>query len=411
IDELARRSLLSVEIHSGRTYYGMLKTVRSAVGSPSEATERRHLEYFAAAAAQAAAALQTPEEPAAHRRIVELMDELRLAHSRARSIDVETAVQMSMALHWFGVSRLHTDVLGWAAKLEPLLQDRPGLRAAVNSSIAYLHVIAEQLDSAQQLARRALADCALFQGDLEAARSWSSELVTVARRARETYYEAVGRYVVVMSLAYGGQHEAARRHRAELDRRFARGAVSPTLQSWMAYLQGETLLDADPATASAAFSRAIELADAAGSTYVGGVARVSAITLRSRTAATPDVLPLYVDVIERWLDAGSWSYLLTTMRNLVPTLTELGEYVAAVQALGAVTRPEQTPTYGLERDRLSAAEETLRAKLGAADFAHHRAVGTARDLAASGRAAVTAIRGLLGEAVRPVGPDAVAADV
>ena len=123
------------------------------------------------------------------------------------------------------------------------------------------------------------------------------------------------------------------------------------------------------------------------------------------------MLPLYADVIERWLDAGSWSYLLTTMRNLVPTLTELGEYVAAVQALGAVTRPEQTPTYGLERDRLSAAEETLRAKLGAADFAHHRAVGSARALAASGRAAVTAIRGLLGEGVRPVGPDAVAADV
>src|SRR4029077_17044757 len=91
IDELARRSLLSVEILSGRTYYGMLKTVRSVVGSASDTTERRHLEYFAAAAAQAAAALQTPEEPAAHRRIVELMDELRLAHSRARSIDVETA--------------------------------------------------------------------------------------------------------------------------------------------------------------------------------------------------------------------------------------------------------------------------------------------------------------------------------
>jgi hypothetical protein len=85
------------------------------------------------------------------------------------------------------------------------------------------------------------------------------------------------------------------------------------------------------------------------------------------------------------------------MRNLVPTLTELGEYVAAVQTLGAVTRPEQTPTYGLERKRLSAAEETLRAKLGAEDFTHHRAVGSARDLAASGRAAITAIRGLLGE--------------
>ncbi len=427
IDELARRSLLNVEIHSGRTYYGMLQTVRSAVGSASEATERRHLEHFAAAAAEAATALQTPEEPEAHRRIVELIDELRLAHSRARSIDVEIAVQMSMALHWFAVSRLHTDVLGWAAKLEPLVRHRPELRAAVNSSIAYLHVIAEQLDSAQELARgaladaaddqtrcralEALADCALFQGDLEAARDWSSQLVTVAVRAREPYYEAVGRYVVAISLAYGGQQDAAHRQLEELNRRYARAAVSPTLQSWMAYLHGETLLDDDPATASAALSRAIELADAAGSTYVGGVARVSAITLRSRTAAAPDVLPLYADVIERFLDAGSWSYLLTTMRNLVPTLTELGEYVVAVQALGAVTRPEQTPTYGRERDRLSAAEETLRAKLGAADFAHHRTVGSARDLAASGRAAVTAIRGLLGEAVRPIGPDAVAADV
>src|SRR4029078_7246730 len=129
IDELARRSLLSVEIHSGRTYYGMLKTVRSVVGSASDTTERRHLEYFAAAAAQAAAALQTPEEPAAHRRIVELMDELRLGHRRPRSIDVETAVQMSMALHWFGVSRLHTDVLGWAAKLEPLVEEPAGAAA------------------------------------------------------------------------------------------------------------------------------------------------------------------------------------------------------------------------------------------------------------------------------------------
>lgn len=413
IDELARRSLLSIEIHNGRTYYGMLQTVRTAVASASEATERRHMEYFAAAAAEAAAALQTPKEAEAHRRIVELIDELRLAHSRARSIDVETAVQMSAALHWFAVSRLHTDVLGWAAKLQPLVQDRPDLRAAVDSSLAYLHVIAEQLDVAHELARRALedaaddqtrcralealADCALFQGDLETARDWSSQLVKVAIRAHEPYYEGVGRYVVAISLGYGGQREAANHQLEELDRRYAKAAVSPTLQSWMAYLHGETLLDDDPATASAAFSRAIELADAAGSTYVGSVARVSAITLRSRTEPAPDVLPLYADVIERFLDAGSWSYLLTTMRNLVPTLTELGEYVTAVEALGAVTRPEQTPTYGIERKRLSAAEETLRANLSAADFAHHRAVGGARDLATSGCAAVTAIRSLLSD--------------
>lgn len=97
---------------------------------------------------------------------------------------------------------------------------------------------------------------------------------------------------------------------------------------------------------------------------MGGVARVSAITLQ-RTAPALAALRLYVDVIERWLDAGSWSHLLTTMRNVVPTLTEVGADAAAARVLGAVTRPDQTPTYGVELERLSAAESALRARLGA----------------------------------------------
>ena len=51
----------------------------------------------------------------------------------------------------------------------------------------------------------------------------------------------------------------------------------------------------------------------------------------------------------------------------------------------------------------------LRTPLGAADFEHHRAVGSARDLAASGRAAVTVIRGLLGS-LHAVEPEEVVLD-
>lgn len=149
---------------------------------------------------------------------------------------------------------------------------------------------------------------------------------------------------MVLSLAYGSQTDAARRYLADVDRRFAGVTLSPTQRSWLAYLHGEVLLDADPTTALAEFGRAIDLADAVGSHYVGGVARVSAITLQSRMAPTRAALPLYADVIERWLDAGSWSHLLTTMRNLVPTLTEIGVDSAAAQVLGAVTRPDQTPS-------------------------------------------------------------------
>ena len=285
IDELAAHSLLSVEIRSGRTYYRMLQTVRSVVGPASTVTERRHLEYFSAAVAQTAAALQTPDEAAAHQRLVEIIDELRLAHSRACRIDIEAAVRMSMSLHWFGVSRLHTELLGWAAKLAPLVQDRPDLRAAVDSSIAYRYVIAEQLDFAQQRARSALADAAddqtrcralealgdscLFQGDLDQAHSWWSELVKVGRRSGETYYELIGHIGGVMSLAYGAQADAARRYLAEVDGWFANATLSPTQQSWLAYLHGEVLLDTDPTTALAEFGRAIEVGGRGGQPLCG----------------------------------------------------------------------------------------------------------------------------------------------
>ena len=425
IDELAAHSLLSVEIRSGRTYYRMLQTVRSVVGPASTVTERRHLEYFSAAVAQTAAALQTPDEAAAHQRLIEIIDELRLAHSRACRIDIEAAVRMSMSLHWFGVSRLHTELLGWAAKLAPLVQDRPDLRAAVDSSIAYRYVIAERLDFAQQRARSALADAAddqtrcralealadscLFQGDLDQAHSWWSELVKVGRRSGKTYYELIGHTGGVMSLAYRAQADAARRYLAEVDGWFANATLSPTQQSWLAYLHGEVLLDTDPTTALAEFGRAIGLADGAGSNYMGGVARVSAITLQSRMAPARAALPLYADVIERWLDAGSWSHLLTTMRNLVPTLTEVGADSAAAQVLGAVTRPDHTPSYGQELERLSAAESVLRTRLGAADFEKQRAVGSTLDLAASGRAAVTVVRDLL-DSLQQVEPEEVVLD-
>ena len=411
IDELARHSLLSIEIRSGRTYYRMLETVRSVVGPASTITARRHLEHFSAAAARAAAALETPDEAAAHQRLVELIDELRLAHHHARRVDVEAAVRMSMSLHRFGVSRLLTELLDWAAKLAPLVQDRPDLRAAVDSSVAYRYVIAEQLDSAQQRARSALADAAddqtrcralealgdscLFQGELAAAHAWWSELVEVGRRAGDTYYELIGHVGAAMALAYGDRRDDARKSFDDAERRFATATLSPTQQSWLAYLQGEVLLDDDPATALASFTRAIQLADAAASHYVGGVARVSAITLQSRTAPPHVALPLYADVIERWLAVGSWSHLLTTMRNLVPALTQVEADAAAAEVFGAVTQPDQTPTYGQELARLSVAESALLARMGAADFGQHRTVGGTRDLAASGRAAVTAIHGLL----------------
>lgn len=411
IDELARRSLLSVEIRSGRTYYRMLQTVRAVLGDASPDSQHRHMSYFAEAAAQAAAALETPAEPQAHGRLVELVDELRLAHGCARRVDVEKAVRISTTLHRFGVSRLHTELLGWAAKLSPLVQDRTDLCAAVDSTLAYRSVIAEQLESAQQRASsalraavddqtrcralEALGDSCLFLGEIREAARWFTELIVVGQRCGETYYEIIGWAGRGMAFAYGGEKLSARQDLDEAQRRFAGDSLSHTHRSWLAYLHGEVLLDDDPDTALQAFRRAIVLADEAGSHYVGGVARVSAISLQSRHAPSQAALPLFADVIARWLDVGSWSHLLTTLRNVVPALIDAGADVAAANILGAVTRPDQTPTYGAELERLSVAETALAARLGATRFARERSAGSAMDLAAAGRAAVAAIGGSL----------------
>ena len=355
------------------------------------------MEYFSNAAALAAANCRHPTSPPPISGSPTSSTSFASPTSAPAAIDVETAVRMSMSLHWFGVSRLLTELLGWAAKLAPLVQDRPDLRAAVDSSLAYRSVIAEQLDSAQQRAHSALADAAddqtrcralealgdscLFLGDLDNAHRWFTELMAVGQRAGETYYELIGNVGAAMSLGYGGQKASARKALADADDRFSAATLSNTQQSWLAYLHGEVLLDDDPETAIAAFTRAIELADAADSHYVGGVARVSAITLQSRHAPARVALPLYADVIERYVEAGSWSHLLTTMRNLVPTLTKVGAYTAAARILGSVTRPDQTPTYGEESERLAAAETVLADRLGAADYAQQRAAGSALDLA------------------------------
>jgi hypothetical protein len=288
-------------------------------------------------------------------------------------------------------------------------------------------VIAEQIDSARERALgalqdtvadetrcralEALADAALFRGDLTDAEKWSTDLAVAGARAGQLYYELLGDGGLAMARAYGNNADGALQHLARLDTKFSTLPLSPTQRSWLEYFHGEVVLDHDPDAALARFTRSIEMADAVGSRYVAGVARVSAISLQSRTTSPRAALRLYQDVIEHWLTAGSWSHLLTTMRNLVPTLTDIECYSAATELLGSVSRPDHTPSYGQELDRLHAAEASLRRALGDDQFAVHHARGMARDLPAGGRRAVEAIRITLDASLQPIEAEDVMLDV
>jgi hypothetical protein len=430
IELLAQQSLLSTEIRSGRTYYRMLQTVRAVVGRPDDRTLRAHLRHYGAVAAECAQTLQTSGEADAHLRLTELIDELRIAHNRARTLDIEAAVALSVNLHWFGVSRLHTELLGWAAKLTPLVQDRPALAAAVDATLSYRLVIAEQLDSARVRAQgairtssehstrahalEALGDSSLFEGDLPAAYDHYGALSRVGLAMGNSYYELIGRVGQIMTLAYGNRRAEAAAELGALNIDFAGRVLSPTQTSWLEYVRGEAVLDDAPAAATAAFDRSIELADAVGSRYVAGVARVSAVSLEARTGDPVAALTRYAEVIEHWLGTGSWSHLLTTMRNLASTLEAVGADHGAAQLIGAVSRPDQTPSYGAEASRLADATAALRSRLGTDMFDNEYAAGATRDLSTAGRIAITEIRRLLEHrtpSLQPVEPEHVVIDV
>ena len=109
------------------------------------------------------------------------------------------------------------------------------------------------------------------------------------------------------------------------------------------------------------------------------------------------------------MEVGSWSHLLTTMRNLVPTLTEVGgvRRGSADPGFGDPAGPNPHVRRGIGTPfggRDGAGRQAGRCRLRA-----ERAAGSALDLAASGRAAITAIRGLL-DSLQPVEAEEVVLD-
>jgi predicted ATPase/DNA-binding SARP family transcriptional activator len=418
IESLAARSLLTLDPEpdetDGRTRYRMLRTVRAVLGPADPDVARRHAQHFAAVAAAADGQLRTPEELAGHRRLTGVLDELRVAHAWARNHDVRLAATLSRSLYLFGVSRLQDQVLGWAARLGPLLagstSDDRELLAGVNASIAYWLVVSGDLAAARRRAELAfgtgadqltrihaldsLCDIALFEGRLDEAQTRTAEMAALAEQIGDLHYGLAARGGTVLALTYAGRHDEAAQQLADLDARYRPQPLAPSERGWLAYFHGELLLEREPDAAAEALAEAIALSDSVGNRYLAGVARVSATSLQARVGEPGPALRLYADVLRHWLALASWSHLLTTLRNLVDVLDRVHADDAAAELRGAVSRADLTPSYGTERHRLELAGAHLLDRMGQARFAARTNAGAARDLESAAQAALRALESL-----------------
>jgi predicted ATPase len=407
LERLVERSLVIAEPLPDGVRFGMLATIRGharrrlGAGGRRERLAERHARHVTAAVEAADAALRTPGEPAAQRRIDELADELRLAHRWATAHDLDLALRLVAALHVSAQARLRDEPMGWAATLAARADLPPSPAAGVVlASAAQRSANAGDLAVAEALATRGVAltegtvaealplyvlsDVAIFGGRLEDCRDRAARTIAAAERGPDHYGLVGGACNLAMAQAYAGNRDEAVASIEAAAARWEGEELSPSERGWLAYARGECLLDTDPPRALALLDEAIAGADAAGNRYLGGVARVSASSLVARTGEPAEAVAAFARAIDHWRRETTVSFLATTLRNLVTLLMRLGAAGEAAELLATVAGDAAGPTYGDEAARLAEAEAWARDTLRPEEWAARTAVGAARTTVEAG---------------------------
>ncbi|MGQ0772857.1 MAG: BTAD domain-containing putative transcriptional regulator [Pseudonocardiales bacterium] len=406
---LAERCLVIVDTEAPRARFGMLSTIRThaaarLAGTPRGAQlARRHAEHLVDVAAAADRELRRPAESAAHARFEELIDEFRIAHARLRSSDPALAGELSTALYLFAMSRQRDEPLSWACELIAGWETSSPSAIGALASVAIQAATAGELTRAQELAERALAsarsdperilpldvltDVHLYAGRLDDCTAVSRQLLAVSGAAADLHGTVVAITNLACVQAYAGRPEQAERLLAT--ERPADAELAPSDRGWLAYTEGEVVLDRDPQRALPALDRAIALADSVGNRFLGGAARLSACSLRSRCGDAAEALAAFAAVIDHWRRQGDLVHQLTTLRNLVVLFQRVGAAAEAAELLGAVDAATLSPTFGTEAARLAVVRDWVRTALGEAAAQRHRSIGATRDVGAAADVALT----------------------
>ena len=372
------------ELSGREARFGMLDTIRRhahrrlAGAGRGAILARRHAEHFTAVAVEADRELRSAGERDATGRLEALTDELRAAHRWARTSDPQLAGRLSGALYLFAYSRLRDEPLAWAAELA----SDPGAaphHAGILISAAMRILRSGDLDQALALAEAAveaaaraepgervrafdvLSDVHLFAGRLDASQAASRRMLAESETAGDSHGVVAAHVNLALAAAYAGRVEEAESWWA---RSVASEPEAPSDQGWVAYIEGEVVLDRDPARALGALDRAAALADSVGNRFLGGVTRVSACSLRSRVGDPVAALAAFASVIDYWRRRGAGHQQLTTLRNLVVLLDRVGSAAEAAFLLGATDALAATPPYGEEAVRLADVRRHLADALG-----------------------------------------------
>lgn len=418
--ELADRSLLAVDLDGTTARYRMLDTVQAVArrwldeSDTGAAVRGRHAAAIADALDLVDDALRGTDEPAARRRLDEIVDELRQAYRWAGEHDEELVERMSASLHVASCNRLWSEPGSWAAEViarrdaGPAAGPDAGPLPATRSLVAGAAADAGRLDVAREHAIRVLADTrharllatahdiladvALCAGRLDAAAHHATELERLGAELDDVHVAAIA--AIDRSLLLTARADPAAGLAAV--RRPNRSVLSRTDLAWIAYAEGEAFSHlGDRDRAVAAFGRAIDLAASVANTFVMSVARSALAAELARAGATRAAYEAYGVGLRSAIRRGNLVHAATMVRNLVTLLAGDGDHRSATVLAAALSAEAVRPSHGDESARLASVVAQVESEVWPDRFASWQAEGRALDLDAAVRRAIAIVDGHL----------------
>jgi predicted ATPase/DNA-binding SARP family transcriptional activator len=387
IHSLVTRSLLLTSDMPGRRRFRLLDTIAEFArdvlhrGADSAATAAAHSAFFAEVVDGVEQGTRGPDEAVWARTADTEMANIRAAHHNALVTgDVDTATRIAAGLYVFCLERLRPDVAKWARRTLELdhAWEHPSA-PAVGALVALGEMFEGRLDDAvataartiavagrtpvARFAHQATAEAELVRGRFRSAIAHSDAAIALAEQAGDNYLAVHARVDRCLALEYDSPGSPDAVAAAAEYRRLSEAIGAPTLLATADFLDGELLLDRDPARAGALLDRAAAAALAVGSAYVAGTALVSATTVRARHGDAAEALDSFAAAIGHWHSLGDWAHQTVTLRNLVMLLARIDADADAAALLAALDR-HAGPPHGSEARRLAAARDRITQRLG-----------------------------------------------
>lgn len=386
LGELVDKSMVVVQRTGEDVRYRLLDTMREfALGrlderGITEDLRRAHAAHYRALAETQGARIRGPEEQQAGAVIAGAVDDLRAAHAWAVAAgDVDVALRLPAALVDEIMFRLRDEVTSWArrALALPGAADHPAYVGALTASA----VGATSRDECERAVREAtealalepdglvavlavgaLMTAALYEGRLDDVLAFAKRLDAMTSRLRDDYHRAFAGVCRVLAHLYRAEQDHAEEQVTAL-RGLADELGNPTMRAFARYCDGEVHLDTRPDEAAVTLQEAVGLARSVDNQLLRGVSLVSLASLQGRRGEIQDALRLFREVVAHWRRLGDHTHQLTTLRNLVELLAHVGADEPAAVLYGAVTAGD-TPSFGVEAERLAAAWQQVEQRLG-----------------------------------------------